>query len=225
MATRAAFCTGLLCVSVLAATLGACGNPPETPTPAAPTAATAPAPTATPTSAETPPAPTATTSAPAEAPPAPNKSTHLQPSAYLQQIAALGVDLTKSPSLAKLPMAQKKKLMPILQKALGYTSCNGCHVEGDYQADTRNKKVASAMWDHFVAPLRDEKGGPIFCDSCHAGKEDVLDRTDKKALSKFMADEYEKKLTRADGTANSCVSCHGDYMTMEIIEELWHIPK
>jgi hypothetical protein len=86
-------------------------------------------------------------------------------------------------------------------------------------------KVARGMWNHFVAPLRDEKGGAVFCDSCHGGAKLVLNRADKKAVEKFMEDEYEHKLTRADKKDNECGTCHGDAMELKIIEKLWNIPK
>lgn len=216
--------TGLwLAAAIGVAALGAaCG--PATPQPAVP-----PAPTGAP-SVETPVAPDATapTTSPVEAPHAEahadKPSTPLQASKMLDEVKKIGVDLSKSPDLAKLPMAQKKKLMPLFQKALGYETCNGCHVEGDYKADTFNKKAASGMWKHFVADLRDEKGGAIFCDSCHAGSEHVLGH-DKEAVKKFMETDYEGKLTRADGEEHGCGTCHGDTMETKIIEKLWGVTK
>ena len=46
--------------------------------------------------------------------------------------------------------------------------------------------ITREMWKHYVSELRDDKGGLLFCDSCHAGSAKVLDRSDKKALARFM---------------------------------------
>jgi len=153
----------------------------------------------------------------------PNKSTPIQASKMLEDVKKSGLDLAKLPKLGKMPLAQKKKIMPLFQKSLGYADCKGCHVENDYKAETRNLKIARGMWDNYVSALRDEKGGALFCDSCHNGTAKNLDRSDKKALGKFMEDEYEHKLTRADKKDHECSTCHGDAMEMKIIEKLWGI--
>jgi hypothetical protein len=140
-------------------------------------------------------------------------------------VKKLGVDISKSRDLAKIPVQTKKKLMPFFQKSLGFDACTGCHVDGDFKKDTRNMKITREMWEHFVADMRDEKGGHIFCDSCHVGSAKNLNRDDKDAIKKFMEDEYEHKLTRADKKENECGTCHGDTMELKIIEKLWNIPK
>jgi hypothetical protein len=113
--------------------------------------------------------------------------------------------------------------MPIMQKAMGYTACTGCHVEGDFKAETRNLKISREMWNAYTVPLRDEKGGVLFCDSCHSGQPKVLNRADQEALKKFMEDEYEHKLTRADKKDMECSTCHGEALELKIIEKLWKI--
>jgi hypothetical protein len=141
----------------------------------------------------------------------------------LADLKATGINLTKISEIGKLPLAQKKKVMPIMQKAMGYTACTGCHVEGDFKAETRNLKISREMWNAYTVPLRDEKGGVLFCDSCHSGQAKVLNRADKEALKKFMEDEYEHKLTRADKKDMECSTCHGEAMETKIIEKLWKI--
>jgi hypothetical protein len=163
-----------------------------------------------------------------EAAPAPAKgkgSTPLKMSQMLEDVKKAGVNLAKAGTLEKMPMGQKKKLMPLFQKALGYKDCQGCHVEGDFKKETYNIKVTRGMWNHYVAELRDEKGGAVFCDTCHAEGPKNLDRADRKAVEKFMEDEYEHKLTRADKKDNECSSCHGDTMELKIIEKVWGIAK
>jgi hypothetical protein len=49
-------------------------------------------------------------------------------------------------------------------------------------------------------------------------------RADNKTLQKFMASDYEHKLTRADKKDHECSTCHGEGMETKIIEKLWKIP-
>jgi hypothetical protein len=152
------------------------------------------------------------------------KSTPIRTSQMLEDVKKAGVDLKNIPDLAKMPLATKKKLMPHFQKALGYTDCQGCHVKDDFKAETRNIKITRGMWKNFIVEARDEKGGALFCDSCHEGSPKNLDRSDRKAMEKFMEDEYEHKLTRANKKEMECTTCHSDTMEMKIIEKLWGIP-
>lgn len=152
------------------------------------------------------------------------KSTPIRESKMLEDVKKAGVDLKKIPDFDKMPLATKKKLMPLFQKAMGYADCQGCHVKDDFKAETRHIKITRGMWKHFVVAVRDEKGGAVFCDTCHDGNEKNLDRSDRKAMEKFMEDEYEHKLTRADKKDNECSSCHGDAMEMKIFEKVWGIP-
>lgn len=224
-----------LLACVLAAALGgACG--PATPaveTPPTPTAPStgdvppAPVPTSEPTASATtvpatPPAPTTK-----EAPPAagPGASQPVKPSALLAEVVKAGIDVTKIADMDKMPLAQKKKIMPFFQKALGYDKCTGCHAkEGDFKTETRNMKIGEGCYKNFVAALRDEKGGTLFCDSCHGGKAKMLDRSNKEALKTFMDVEYVKKLSSADKKKDhECSSCHGDALELKIFEKLWAV--
>lgn len=160
-----------------------------------------------------------------DAPPAAaaKPSTKLRASAMLEDVKKIGLDIKKLPEFDKMPLAQKKKLMPLFQKAMGFADCQGCHVKDDWKAETRNLKITRGMWKHFVVAVRDEKGGPVFCDTCHDGSPKNLDRSDHKAMEKFMEDEYEHKLTRADKKEMECTTCHSDSMEMKIIEKVWGI--
>jgi hypothetical protein len=227
---------GLVVALAIAGFAAACGpaTPPpdnvvtagdKTKEPSPPADATVP-PAAT--GSEATPAPGATAGKPGDAPVTAKTgkaSTPLQASKMLADVKGLGIDLTKSPELGKIPIGQKKKLMPFFQKSLGYEDCTGCHAGTDYKKETRNIKIAREMWKHFVAGMRDEKGNPIFCDSCHVGSAKNLNRDDQEVLKKFMEDEYEHKLTRADKKENECTTCHGDAVELKIIEKLWKIPK
>jgi formate-dependent nitrite reductase cytochrome c552 subunit len=66
------------------------------------------------------------------------------------------------------------------------------------------------MWNDFAAKLAMSGGGPLFCDSCHQGRIVQLDRRDKKALSKWMDDNFVAKLGRKDGKSHECETCHVD---------------
>jgi hypothetical protein len=206
----------------LAALLAACASAP--PAPAPPEAPPPPIASAAPPPPSAEPTPTAApTTAPAAPPPAgPGNNARLQASQLVAAVKKLGIDFKRP--LAQIPLPQKKQLMPLFQKSLGYTSCGGCHVEGDFRQQTRNMKVARGMWEHFVVAMRDEKGEPIFCDSCHGGKDHILDRSDKEAVKRFMDSDYEDRLTRADQQKNGCRTCHGEGLEEDIIVKLWGIP-
>ncbi len=155
--------------------------------------------------------------------PAGKPSTPIRASKMLEDVKKIGLDINKLPEFDKMPLAQKKKLMPLFQKAMGFADCQGCHVKDDWKAETRNLKITRGMWKHFVVAVRDEKGGPVFCDTCHDGSAKNLDRSDRKAMEKFMEDEYEHKLTRANKKEMECTTCHTDTMELKIFESVWKI--
>jgi len=203
-----------------AAILAACGA--SAPPPGAP-AAPLPSASAEPAAPSAPPA--VTSSAAPEGAPAPQvapaTNVEIVPSKMVAEIKAIGIDLDKAGDLSKLDMAKKKKLMPFFVKALGMSSCEGCHVAGDFKASTPHKQMASAMWSHFVRDLRMKGGGALFCDSCHQGKEHLLARSDKKALAAFMQANYEDKLERANKKSHGCETCHADPFEGKIFAKLW----
>ena len=229
MDSRSRLTTSALTFSVVLAALGAaCGPPPPADAPPAPSSApsAAPAPSSAP-SAEPTAAPSAAPSAaPVALPPGmPAKNTALSATKFQAELKKLGFDGKKAMlDLEKMDLPTKKKLMPLFQKALGYESCNGCHAgDGDYHTSTRNMKITRKMWSQFVSALRDDAGGLVFCDSCHNGAERILNRTDRKAVGKFMHEDYVAKLTRADKQSNGCATCHGAPMQPDIIEKAWGI--
>jgi hypothetical protein len=169
------------------------------------------------------PAPGATTAPAPEAAPAVTGSVEIAGSKMMAEVKAIGIDLAHPVELAKIDLARKKKLMPFFVKALGYAGCEGCHVAGDFKADTHNKRMASAMWTHFVRDLRMKGGGTLFCDSCHQGKQKLLVRADKKALSAFMRANYEEKLERADKKDHACETCHSDPFEGKVFAKLWRV--
>ena len=202
----------------------ACG--PSTPTPGGtPQPSATPAATAAASAAPSAQATSTPTAQPKPAAPKKQANIPITASKLAADVAKLGIDLKKPQPLEKIKLSTKKKLMPLFQKAMGYDSCEGCHAEGDFKKNTHNVKMARQMWNRFVVELRDAKGNGIFCDTCHNGNSHLFDRSDKDAVRKFMTDEYEKKLTRADGNDHNCQTCHGDLFEMKVFEKLWGIKK
>lgn len=135
------------------------------------------------------------------------------PSAMADDLRALGLDAKNLPPIEKLEPRTLRGVMKLIAKSLG-VRCGDCHQEGDFAAPTRRKKIAAHMWDQFAAKLAvgDGQGqtGTLFCDSCHQGRTTLLDRRDKKALGKWMDDNFVARLTRKDGKSEECESCHID---------------
>lgn len=219
---------GLFAALFVAGFAGACGpatpavtpDPNVTPPPSVDPVASADPVVAPPaTTGATAPSTAPATTAPAAAGP---PSQPVQASKLLADVKKAGIDVTKFTELDKMSLAQKKKIMPFFQKALGFESCTGCHkAEGDFKSETRNTKIGEGCFNTFVAALRDDKGGALFCDSCHAGKSKPLARHDKEALKKFMETEYVAKLTRANKADMECSSCHGDTLELRIFTNIW----
>lgn len=124
-------------------------------------------------------------------------------------LQALGLDPKNLPELQKLEPEKLRKVMKLFSKSLG-VRCNDCHKDDDFKAATPMKQVAIHMWNDWVRRLTFEDGSPLFCDSCHQGKKEMLDRSDKKALSGWMEANFVTKLRRTDKKEHSCETCHGD---------------
>ncbi len=224
---------GLTLALVFAGVVSACGpSTPEAVTP--PTGTTEPVATSTsaPTAAPTPtttatPAPTASGVPTSTAPAAPEPpGPPIKASAFAEDLKKAGFDLAKMPAkLDKMSDGQKKKIMPLFVKALGYENCQGCHVENDFKKKTRNLEIAEHMYDQFVAQLRDEKGGAtVFCDSCHQSKPKILNRNDKDGLSKYMDAEYVNHFSQADKKKKQeCGTCHSDPFEPKIFDKVWKV--
>ena len=120
-------------------------------------------------------------------------STDIVPSKMIADIKAIGIDLASPGDLSKMDMSKKKKLMPFFVKALGHVGLRRLPRRGRLQG--RHAQQADGVVD--VEPLRQRSsrqgGGALFCDSCHQGKQKLLDRSDKKALSKFMIAELRRQ--------------------------------
>jgi hypothetical protein len=67
------------------------------------------------------------------------------------------------------------------------------------------------MWNEFAARLTLADGSALFCDSCHQGRAKLLDRSDKKALGKWMQAAFVDGVAHKDGQPGKCESCHVDW--------------
>ena len=123
-------------------------------------------------------------------------------------LKAIGIDIKTAPQLGKLEPEKLRKVMKLFTVALG-AKCADCHAD-DMAAPTPRKKIAEKMWNEFVLKLTMPDGSAIFCDTCHQGRMYQLDRSDKKAVSAWMDENFTDKLKRKDKKEQECASCHGD---------------
>ena len=125
-------------------------------------------------------------------------------------LQAIGLDPKALPPLNKLDPATLRKVMRTFTRALG-AKCTDCHDDADYALPTPMKTIAEHMWNDYVRALSfDPPTQPLYCDSCHQGRGKILDRHDKKALGKWMDQNFVAKLKRVDGKEHNCETCHGD---------------
>jgi hypothetical protein len=113
-----------------------------------------------------------------------------------------------------LSSSKRHAIMETFTIALG-TTCDGCHQKGaateaDFAIDTPRKKIARRMWTDFVAALQKKDGSAIYCDTCHQGKIQFLDRSDVPALRRWMQKSFVDGLARKDGSMQECARCHGE---------------
>lgn len=148
--------------------------------------------------------------------PGTNATRPIVASQMLGELKDIGLDLEKLPPLSKLPPDKMRKVMKTFTKALG-TTCNGCHDGNDFHKDTPHKRVATKMWDLYVRGLRMADQSPLYCDSCHGGKQEFLDRQDPKALGHWMQENFVAKLKRPDGKEHNCATCHGQPFEPKIL--------
>lgn len=213
MRNGSSFLVASLAVGAVLAACGGAQSEPQTPT-------TAPSATPSASGAPTTVAPSASTapsSAPLNTPPGPEAQPAftgpmkpIAASTMASDLQAMGLDPKALPPLNKLDPAVLRKVMRTFTKALG-VKCNDCHNDSDYALPTPMKKIAEHMWNDYVRALTfDPPIQPLYCDSCHQGRMKTLDRRDKKALGKWMDQNFVAKLKHADGKEHNCETCHGD---------------
>jgi hypothetical protein len=213
--------TALLGAAVLVAACGGAVAPaPVTPA-GAPSASPSPSgsalvPGAAPSGSAAPSASSAPSMLPSPSAGAPELKTPV-PTSLVPDLQALGLDAARLPPIEKLEPRALRGVMKLMAKSLGI-KCADCHKDGDFPAPTRRKKIAAKMWDEFVVKLAfaSPDGAPLFCDSCHQGRVEQLDRRDKKALAKWMDDNFVARLKQKNGGAQECETCHVD-MEMQFL--------
>jgi hypothetical protein len=139
------------------------------------------------------------------------------PTALAPRLQALGLDPQNLPAIEKLEPRTLRGAMRLMAESLG-VKCGDCHEENDFAAPTRRKKIAVHMWDDFVAKLALADGSTLFCDSCHQGRVEQLDRRDAQVLSSWMDANFVAKLARKDGQPQTCETCHVD-MNMRLLSD------
>jgi formate-dependent nitrite reductase cytochrome c552 subunit len=137
------------------------------------------------------------------------------PTAFASALSDLGLDVHNLPPLERLEPRVLRGVMGLFARALG-ARCSDCHDEraASFAAPTRRKKIATRMWNEFLVKLAptptQTNGSAMFCDSCHAGHVQWLDRRDKRALAAWMESHFVAKLVRRDGKDHGCETCHVD---------------
>lgn len=139
---------------------------------------------------------------------------------FADEISALGYDINRLPPLGDLVaelQAEPEKLHTLMESfssSLG-VRCSGCHTvmgengRPDFAAATPEKNITTGMWNEFVVKLSFSDGSPLFCDSCHQGQLEFLDRTNTRELGAWMRTNFVQGLARRDSESNNCATCHG----------------
>ncbi|MDP9148646.1 MAG: hypothetical protein M3O36_01690 [Myxococcota bacterium] len=130
-----------------------------------------------------------------------------RPTTMSADLTTIGMDPRSLPPMDKLEPKVLRSVMKLMARSLG-VKCVDCHQEGDFAAPTSRKRVAAKMWDEFVVKLTLADGAPLFCDSCHQGRVQQLDRSDKKRLARWMDGNFVNGLNRKDGGEHGCETCH-----------------
>lgn len=147
-------------------------------------------------------------------------------SKMLDRVRAAGLDPSALPELDALEPAKRDAMMPLFVEALGLSGCEGCHVAGDKKTRTRRMQIAEHMWNHFAKELRTGVGDPLFCDSCHAGRTKLFDRSELETdVRGFMQMQYVDRLERRDGKSHGCETCHGSDLILPIFDRLWKVKR
>lgn len=139
-------------------------------------------------------------------------------------LAKGGVDVTRLPAdMGDLTKTQRTAVMNSFTAALG-GDCTGCHSTDaaghpDFSAETPNMAVTRKMWTTFVTGMTLRDGSAVYCDTCHQGKVDFLDRSNGKAMSNWMQKYFVDGLQQANKTANTCATCHGSPFVADFLDD------
>ena len=141
-------------------------------------------------------------------------------SVHGDSLKSLGLNPADLPTMDKLTPEQLRKVMGLFTKSLG-VDCKFCHKGGDFKAPTEHKKVAERMWNEWVHGVGLKTGAtetPMFCDSCHQGQAEFLDKSNHEALAGWMKAEFVGRMHMAKGEV-SCETCHGKPFDGEFLEK------
>ena len=147
----------------------------------------------------------------------------VQPSAMLGDLERAGLDPKNLPRWEAIDKKTKQRIMKTFASSLGL-KCIGCHDLDDFAKSSPRKRATARMWNDFVRVLTLEDGSPAYCDSCHQGSVQVLDRRNKALVSSFMDDVLVGKMKRRDGKDHECGTCHGDPPEFAFLKE-WRAAK
>lgn len=197
---RVALTCAMVCAVVVGGFAGGCSSGQSQPLVAAPRSSA---------TCEGSPPPVEEPDAAAKLPPFEGPMVLVQPSAMIERLRATGLDPKNLPAFEKLERRQLGVVMKTFADSLGL-KCIGCHDLDNFKKPSPRKYAAKKMWDDFVRVLAMEDGSPVYCNSCHQGSVQVLDRRDKGVVSSFMDDVFVGKLKRIDGKDHDCGTCHGD---------------
>lgn len=115
-------------------------------------------------------------------------------------------------------LAAATPLMTLFSESLGI-ECLQCHTNADHTVPEDRRNIVAGMWDEWVHGVRLKEGGLLFCDSCHQGKEEFLERGDEVALESWMQVNFVANFTRVDGRPQSCASCHNQPFDEEFLDK------
>ena len=135
-------------------------------------------------------------------------------------LKGIGLDPNALPTLDQLSPEQLRKVMGTFTKSLG-VDCKFCHKGADFAAPTEHKKIAERMWNEWVHGVKLKSGSaetPMYCDSCHQGRAEFLDKTSHEELAKWMKAEFVGRMDRG-AEATSCKTCHGEPFDPAFLEK------
>lgn len=141
----------------------------------------------------------------------------IRASTAVDAFAQAGLDPNNLPgTLTEADSVAHFTLMQSFTGSLGVT-CGACHTS-NYAESTPEKAIARHMWNDILAKLEFKDGSPLYCDSCHQGRMQFLDRSNPAAVAAWMNENMVKPLQRRDGGEHDCSTCHGNPPTYELLE-------
>ena len=141
----------------------------------------------------------------------------IQATSMIEELKTIGLDVHNLPRFQELEGEQLRTIMGTFTRALG-AQCADCHNREDFAASHARKQIAKQMWNQFVRGLTLQDGTPLYCDSCHQGQIQFLDRRNPEALSAWMEENLVHRLKRKDEKEYGCQSCHGEPFEGEFLQ-------